>query len=610
MRFLTVSRAAIGASVVAFLVYVRTMAPSVSFIDSGELAAVATILGIAHPTGYPLFTLIGRVWIMLPLPGQEIDRLNLMAAVMAAAGIYVFVRLTGLVLGRLSDRDGEATNGLRGAVAGAAGLVLAFSETYWSVAVSIEVYALHVLFLALVLYSFLRAIEMSRMAWWYMFAFLLGLSFSNHMTTILLAPGLLFLYFSTQGGRQEVWWRILRMGLPFGAGLSAYLYLPLRAIHAPALNWGNPVSLERLLWHVSGKQYQVWIFSSTDAAGRQFSHFLSTLPGEMAVPGLVIGILGLFAMGRRDRRMAVATIVLFLTTVLYSINYDIQDIDSYFLLAYVTLAIWVAAGLAAIARWCLTTLRLRPAALAAAMMLVGGVPLLSHYEKVDESSNYLVEDYTHNMFSSLQPDALVLSYQWDFWVSAACYYQLVRQHRTDVAVIDKELLRRSWYYPQLAARYPWLIKGSSAEVEAFLAELAKFEHERPYDSAVIQARYVAMIRSFIARSLPVRPVYVTGEIEEDFTRGLQRVPEGLAFRLYADTLFHPSPEPKFSYRPFSRTGRLEDLTRTMYAQSLTARGAYYLVNGRPDEAEKSLNSAIFFDPGSSQARRLLSLLGR
>jgi tetratricopeptide (TPR) repeat protein len=294
--------------------------------------------------------------------------------------------------------------------------------------------------------------------------------------------------------------------------------------------------------------------------------------------------------------------------VLYSINYDIQDIDSYFLLAYVTLALWVAAGLAAIGRWCLATLQLHPAAVAAAMLLVGGVPLLSHYAKVDESKNYLVEDYTINMFSSLQPDALVLSYQWDYWVSAACYYQLIRRYRPDVAVVDKELLRRSWYYPQLAARHPWLIGGSSAEVESFLAELAKFEHERPYDPAVIQGKFVAMIRSFIARSLPVRPVYVTGEIEEDFTRGLQRVPEGLAFRLYADSLFHPTPEPQFAYRPFPRPGRLEDLTRAMYAQSLAARGAYYLANGRRAEAERSLNSAISFDPGFSEARRLLSLL--
>ena len=44
---------------------------------------------------------------------------------------------------------------------------------------------------------------------------------------------------------------------------------------------------------------------------------------------------------------------------------------------------------------------------------------------VDESKNHLVEDYTHNMFASLRPGAVVLSFQWDYWVSAAHYYQLV-----------------------------------------------------------------------------------------------------------------------------------------------------------------------------------------
>jgi hypothetical protein len=204
----------------------------------------------------------------------------------------------------------------------------------------------------------------------------------------------------------------------------------------------------------------------------------------------------------------------------------------------------------------------------------------------------------------------VLSYQWDFWVSAAYYFQLVRGHRPDVVVVDKELLRRSWYFTQLKGRFPWLIEGSSAEVTGFLAELSKFEHDLPYDPGVIQARYVEMIRSFLIRSMAQRPVYVTGEIEAEYTRGLQRVPEGLAFRLYADTLFHPTPFPKFTYRPFTRQGRLEDLTRTMYSQALAARGAYYMVHGRPEEAEFSLDSAISFDPTYSEPRRLKALLHR
>lgn len=67
-------------AVFAFAVYLKTLAPGVHFIDSGELAAVACTLGIAHPTGYPLFTLIGWLFSNLPIASEEIVRLNMMSA--------------------------------------------------------------------------------------------------------------------------------------------------------------------------------------------------------------------------------------------------------------------------------------------------------------------------------------------------------------------------------------------------------------------------------------------------------------------------------------------------------------------------------------------------
>ena len=59
---------AIFIGIVSFLVYVTTVAPDVGFTDSGELAAVCTTLGVAHPTGYPLYTLLGHVSTLLPVP--------------------------------------------------------------------------------------------------------------------------------------------------------------------------------------------------------------------------------------------------------------------------------------------------------------------------------------------------------------------------------------------------------------------------------------------------------------------------------------------------------------------------------------------------------------
>ena len=584
----------------AFAVYLKTLAPSVTFIDSGELATVACTLGIAHPTGYPLFTLLGWVFSKLPIATEQITRLNIMAAVFCAAGVFVFLQLAHMLLTMVWKSKPGASALI--ASTGSA-LLLAFSETYWSQATSVEVYSLHVFFLSMVLFCFVKAnfvheIDSTKSGhlptatnWWMIFAFVLGLSFTNHMTTILLAPGLLYLYFSVQGANKESWIRIARMGVPFVIGLSAYVYLPVRAATGAILNWGNPVTLERFLWHLSGKQFRVWIFSSTEAAGRQLKYFVNSLPHEFAYVGLILAVIGVFVSFRKSRKLAIGVLLLFVTCVLYSINYDIHDIDSYFLLAYLCVALWSAFALFQIQSWARGTQVLPQRFVSFLIVAASLSPLMVHYVQNDESSNHLVEDYTHNMFASLQPDALVLSFQWDYWVSAAYYFQIVQGYRPDVVVVDKELLRRSWYFVQLEHRYPWLIRNSRPEANAYLKELYKFEHELPYDPATIQARYVEMIHSLVAKNIASRPVYVTPEIEPEFTAGFERVPEGLAFRLFADGDFHGTERVGYDVRPFRRRGRLEDVVKNMYLNSLNARATYYYKNGFPSEVDSVRSEA-------------------
>jgi hypothetical protein len=394
-------------------------------------------------------------------------------------------------------------------------------------------------------------------------------------------------------------------------GLSVYVYLPLRAVQDPILSWGDPGTLGKFLWHLSGKQYQVWIFSSTEAAGRILKYFFTTLPDEFAIVGLVLALTGLPLLILRNRVLAAMTLLLFATCVLYSINYDIHDIDSYFLLAYVVLALWSCIGLVALGRWLIGSLRLRSFVVVPALLLISMVPLMEHYAERDESKNFLVEDYTLNMFESLDSGAVVISYQWDFWVSASYYYQFVRHLRPDVVVIDKELLRRSWYLKEISRRYPLLLEASRKEVEAFSAELFKFEHELPYDGALIDARFIALVRSLIDNSMGNRPVYVTAEIEAEFTEGYERVPQGLAFRLQRGDEFFPTRHPMFRYRPFSRSGRLEDMVRRFYADAMAVRGGYYHVRGGDiAEARKCLSEAMAFDPGSNALRFWMQRVGR
>ena len=604
--------AALFTGLATFAVYATTVAPGIGFIDSGELSTVACTLGIAHPTGYPLFTLLGWAFSRLPLAHTEIARLNLMAALFcsAASGILVLVFRRVILL---TGRRGSAHPHPAVSASGGA-LMLAFSATYWSQALEVEVYPLHLLLVSLVLLQFLRSGfplpgENPGERSWYLFAYAVGLAFTNHMTTVLLAPALLYLYFVRHGGSRGSWNRLMKMSLPFLAGLSLYLYVPLRASRVPPLNWGYAVSLERFLWHVSGKQYQVWMFSSMDVVWRQLSYFVRNLPGEFTYAGLLLALAGSFALWRGNRRLAFGVALLFFVCVAWGANYDIHDIDSYFLLAYICVGMAAGVGISAAAALASGRFPRRGNLFPLVLLGICVIPLVAHFRDADRSNDHLVEDYTMNMFSSFRPDAVVISYQWDYWVSASYYFQIVEGFRPDVTVVDKELLRRSWYLKELERRRPWLIASSRPEVNAFLAQVDLFEHGLPYDPAQIQARYVGMIESFIRHSMNAHPVYVTGEIGPEFTRGLVRLPEGLAFRLTPRGGEIPGPVPTFTYRPFSRGGRLEDVVRRLYADAFLSRGEYFLANFHDrQEARKCLENATLYDPVSPRGRRLSGLL--
>jgi hypothetical protein len=514
---------------------------------------------------------------------EEIVRLNVMAAVFCAGAVF-FMFLCAYRIVVLAARRAMGNHPpapvllLLSAATGTA--LLSFSETFWAQSVAVEVYSLHLLLIGATLLLVFRARDARSVRLWYAAAFLLGLSFANHMTTVLVVPGILYFYY-VDGPQGRARWTVVAGAFCFFLlGLTPYLYLPIRAAQMPVMDWGHPVTWDRFIAHVSGKQYRVWIFSSTEVAGRQFSRFVSSAPGEFVVVGLVLAAVGLVVLWRAHRRTAVGTMLLFVFCLLYAVNYDIHDIESYFLLAYVCIGFWSACGALAGLVWWHHTVGRRLVWVILPAVLVAALPVIVHYRNVDDSRNFLVEDYTHNMFASLDYGAVVLSYQWDYWVSAAQYYQIVRRERPDIAVIDKELLRRSWYYGELEIRYPWLIRASRAEVDAFLRELHKFEQDLPYAPEMIEGRYAAMIRSFIEKSMVAHPVYVTGEIEPEYTGGVRRVPSGLAFRLFlGDTGNTAVRMPDFRIRPFARGGRLEDFVWQLYAGSFSSIGEQFLRNG-------------------------------
>jgi hypothetical protein len=609
---------AVAVSVISFCVYLSTMCRTVSFIDSGELATVASVLGIAHPTGYPLFTLLGRCVVMVPLGAEEIQKLNLFSAALTAVAVGVFFMMSLSLWDLFPRRRGggrspqPSRDRKRILIAAFTGsLVFAFSSTVWEQSTAVEVYALHLLFLCLLILTFAWGMKeqfedgehISR--WLVLFAYLLGLSFSNHMTTILIVPAFIFLFVRFFGWNREVLLRFAKLLPFFLVGVSTYLYLPIRSSAHPPLDWGHPASLERFVWHISGKQYRSWIFSGFQSAEKQLTYFVNHFPSEFSWIVIALLFFGVWKTFRLSRTLFWFLAIAFASCLLYSINYDIHDIDSYFLLAYTVVGLFAVFGLASL----LGTIRenFGLAAFTGSALFLLLLPVAQVWQNastVSEADNYLVEDYTLNILSNLEPNAFVLTYEWDYFVAPSLYYQIVRRQRPDLVIVDKELLRRSWYYIQLERRYPWLIRRSRDKVDAFLGELWKFEHDVPYDARVIEFRYVDMINDFIRQSAKRGPVYVGPEIEAEFGASYRRIPSGLLYRLDAEPGGFAPGTSKIRFRTATLDNRLTRGLRGLAAQTLTATASYLRSQNAPSKALSYVQSAMEILPTFSPALSL------
>lgn len=606
----------VGATIV-FVIYLFTLAPSVIQIDSGELAAVQATPGIAHPTGYPLFTIIGYLFLKIPLPFTTIYKANILASIWCTLGIFLYFKSALLIIANykeaatsrrenISKKDlaivktanegGEKNIAIISIIF--SGVVLAFSKTYWFQSTSVEVYSLQIFLFFLNVFLILRAYYSvsKKIINWLWVALSLALGFANHMTTLLLLPFVTILFFHKEKFSFRSLKKIfLMLSVFIPILLCFYLYLPLRASGNPQINWGNPVNLENILRHVSGKQYQVWLFTSFEAAGKQLKYFLTNFPAEFGYVGLLFGIIGIVTVYKISRIIFFTLLSTFLFAILYSINYDIVDIDSYFLLAYMMFAFFIAFGFYKTLHYLRKKWDLNIAIVLA--FLISLFPFALNFSKVNQSNVHTFEDYTHTILNSTEQNSIIFSYQWDYFISSSYYFQLVENFRPDVTVIDKELLRRSWYYNQLKRNHPDVIKNLDRDISSFLDAVKPFERGENFDSNLIEKYYRAVMKNLISKNIGTRNYYIGLELfqtemprgEFSLPEGYQIVPHLLMFKVVKGNGYAPAPDPNFTIRFPDNRNKYIDFIETMSATMLTYRAAYELQFNKPERARLYLN---------------------
>ena len=289
---------ALLAALVAFLVYVITLAPSVSFWDSGEYITCSWVVGIPHPPGVPFFVLLGRVSTLLfSFIPSIAARVNLMCALAGTVTIGLVARLIQRWSVRMNFKPW-----LYRPVSLAGSLMAAFSYTVWRNNNATETYAMAALLSLTILWVFdmwiVRRLE-GKSAGRYLLltGYLMTLAIGNHLSALIVTLPIIAMYILYAFRKKAFEWKSPSF-FPIFIGLMAlafsiHLYMPLRAIQNPEINETNPSVWTEFKEAIERKQYgQVSIFSRKGPFTEQLGLFAEYLSWQVGRPEVWSGKLG------------------------------------------------------------------------------------------------------------------------------------------------------------------------------------------------------------------------------------------------------------------------------------------------------------------------------
>jgi tetratricopeptide (TPR) repeat protein len=435
------SAAALAIFILALAIYGATLCPTVFVGDSGELAAAATTLGIAHPPGFPLWTTLGRGAVALA-PGAPAVALNLLSALCTAAAAGLLAALLAMLSGRIVVSAGVA-------------LAFALSRGVWSQAIITEVYGLNLLMTVSALTAAVAA-HGGRPRLFLLAGYLLGLGTANHPFVLLAGLPVAGLVLLPREEAQEPVSDRARRFLPmaglFLLGLSAYLYLPLRWTADPPVMWGGPRALGDFLDHVMRAQYGGLGEATADTSlGLRLRVFGEILYEGTAIPILIGAAVGVVLLLRKvlSKPDAVALLLLVLAGPVTAgvIRYEDTFLDRsvasvYFLTAVLSVFMLAGVGIAGIDR--LVNDRLTGQG-RAGVVFSGAVACLlpialafRNAKTCDRSEATLPRAYAEEVFRELPPDALIFPLG-DNELFIFTYFQAAEGLRPDVKILDRSL---------------------------------------------------------------------------------------------------------------------------------------------------------------------------
>ncbi|GMQ78401.1 MAG: hypothetical protein BMS9Abin02_0908 [Anaerolineae bacterium] len=488
-------------AIVPFL-YLVTLARGLVFGDPTEFTFVANILGIAHPPGYPVITLLGKLFQSLIPFGDIPWRMHLLSAVAASIAVFSVYGIIVTIGASIWNPNRQLSIIIRLSAVFAA-LTVATAANFWQHAIHANPHIITAAFLSANIFFLTRWWSGQRleepdgrsrsMRWLYVFSFSAGVGLTHHPLTVFTFPAYAIFILLV---RPSIWreWRTWLKMLAFAIlGLGAWLYFPIRSPMEPAFGPNNMNTLDGFLNHVlaRGIRESIPFFGLTDQFDRGLV-FWTLLRLQYSLTTIFLAFLGLVWLildpGKKKRTAAkpqrfsgptlrplgVMFVLAFLLNYLFVINLRQQDIMAYLLGVFLLLGLFAGFGLLAIMDLLKSRslIELRVVApLFTVLFLLGPVlQVIRNAPYISLSQYNAAETYRDAVFSWFegQNDGAVLLNDWEH-MTPLWYTQFVEDRWPDPAEVTPRLV--STDRPWLESVYDYL-PGGPVYLSGYKPEIA------------------------------------------------------------------------------------------------------------------------------------------
>ncbi len=419
-------------------VYLHNLTRDIYGGDVGDLVTAAVLGGVAHPPGYPLFTILGYIFSHVPLEIPPVTKVGLTSVLSAVGLLVVIFRLSRLftksqVISTLSV------------------LIAAFSYHFLLFAVIPEVFMLHALLMSLVLFTGLLFYKTKNVLFLKLCLFCFGLGLTNHHTILGLTPFVVGVLISRRRLILELKQKLVTLPLYFILGLLPYLYVPLAALGKPILSWDDAVNFENF-WHlvtrgdygsITAGLFQRPIFELRMYLLKEFG---TSVVNSLSIPVVFLIVLGIFKGLKQERFISLLVLLsIFILGPMFILyagfpignTFVMAAVERFYFASEILILFFLPWGLMSTQEFLARFFSQKTFSMVVfySLFLIPILLLLKNFDRTDLSKTKLGDNFGINIINNLPKDS-VLVLEGDTKSFNVWYIHFVLGVRKDVDVVQ------------------------------------------------------------------------------------------------------------------------------------------------------------------------------